>query len=348
MKEQILKIMLGAFFALLIVACGNDKPTTTEAPQEGTQTIGMTGIPAIDDLTQQISKNPDDHTLYAARANEFYKNEGYDNAIVDMAAAMKIDSTNADYHHLLAEIYLDYYKSRRALQTMKRCVALHPKRIPSLLKLAEIQQILEQYDAAMVTVGQIMKVDPNNAEGFFMLGVNHTLMGNKPMAIKTLQRAVEIDPEHYDAFVLLGNIFEEDKNPLAGQYYENAVLSAPNNPDILYSKATYLHNNAKLDEAAEVLREIVKIDKNYVDAYQRMGIIYIEKDSFDQAYNNFNIAVQVDPTYGLAYYYRGFSAEGKGDFVAAKNDYQTVLNIKSDHQKALEGLERVNQALGNQ
>ena len=168
------------------------------------------------------------------------------------------------------------------------------------------------------------------------------------MAIKTLQRSVEIDPEHYDAYVLLGNIFEEDNSKLAAQYYENAVLSAPGNPDILYSKATYLHKNNQLDEAASVLREIIGIDKNYVDAYQRMGIIYIEKDSFDRAYDNFNIAVQVDPAFGLAYYYRGFASEGKGDFQAAKNDYQTVLNMKSDFAKAIEGLERVNQVLGNQ
>ena len=349
MKKQILNFTLGTLIAFFLVACGNDKPTTPATKTGGENTVlGATGIPAIDNLSQQIAKNPDDHTLYAARANEFYKNEGYDGAIKDMAYAMKIDSTNADYHHLLADIYLDYYKSRLALQTMKRCVALYPERIPSLLKLAEFQQILEQYDAAMVTVGRIMKIDPNNPEAFFMLGVNHTLMGNKPMAIKSLQKAVEIDPEHFDAYVLLGNIFEEDKDPLAEQYYENAVLSAPQNTDVLYSKATYLHNSDKLDEAANILRNIIAIDRNYVDAYQRMGIIYIEKDSISQAYENFNIAVNVDPQYGNAYFYRGYTSELLGNFQAAQKDYQTILNIAPDYQKAQEGLARVNKVIGAQ
>lgn len=346
MKKQILHLLFLAAIALSIGACKNDTTANTSSTDE-TPAIGATGIASIDKLTAQITKNTSDATLFAARAKAFHDNEGYDNAILDMAKAMKIDSTNADYHHQLSEIYLDYFKSRLALQTMKRCVSLHPRRIKSLLYLAEIQQILKQYDASMSTITRVMGIEPDNPEGFYMIGLNHILMGNKTMSIKTLQKCVDIDPDHTDAWVLLGQIFKEDKDPIAEQYFENAVQSSPNDVDILFNKASYLHNTDRLDKAADILKRIIKSDKNYVNAYQSLGVIYIEKDSMQKAYENFNIAVNLDPQFGIGYYYRGYTSEMLGKLQSAKDDYQTVLNFEPNFERAKSGMERVNAALPN-
>ncbi|HFC00959.1 MAG TPA: hypothetical protein ENJ53_09170 [Phaeodactylibacter sp.] len=346
MKKQILNFTLLAIIALIFGACKNDHATTTPPPVSAEKTIiGSTGIPDIDKLSLKIAQDPKNAELYAARAEKFYQNEGYDNAIQDMASAMKIDSTNADYHHLLADIYLDYYKSRLALQTMKRCVALYPKRMASLFKLAEIQQILKQYDASMATVVRVMKIDPDNPRGFFMIGVNHALKGNKKMAIKNLQKCVDIDPEYTEAWVLLGQIFEQDNDPLALQYFENAVETAPDNVEVLYSKASYLHNHDQLDKAEEVLKKIIKINRQYPSAFDRLGVIYLEKDSIDKAYENFNIAVNIAPDFGVAYYHRGYASELKGDLKAAKRDYQNILNFNPDSKEAKEGMKRVAELL---
>lgn len=345
MNKQILNFIFLATIALFLSACGNDKPTTT-APDNTSvsQKLGKTGVPEIDKLTDQIAQSPDNPTLHAARAEAFYKNEGYDYAIADMAEAMRIDSTNADYHHLLSEIYLDYYKSRLALQTMKRCVALYPQRIPSLLKLAEIQQILKMYDASMMTIGRIMKIEPDNAEGFFMVGLNHTLMGNKDASIRAIQKCVELNPDHTDGWVLLGRIFAEDGKSLAEQYFENAVQTAPENADVLYNKASYLHDSDQLDEAIIILEKIITIDPQYAQAFDRLGVIYLEKNSVDQAITNFNIAVKVDPEFGVAYYHRAFAHETKEDFEAAKADYERILKFNPDYENAKKGLERIAQA----
>lgn len=348
MKKQILNLLSIVLVIVGIGACKNDKPTTaTSTSSDGTEQLGSTGIADIDKLSAQIAKNTSDATLFAARAQAFYENEGYDNAIQDMAMAMKIDSTNAEYHHQLSEIYLDYYKSRLALQTMQRCVSLHPRRIQSLLYLAEIQQILKQYDASMSTITRVMSIEPDHPEGFYMIGLNHILMGNKKMAIKTLQKTVDINPDHTDAWTLLGKIFTEDNDPLAEQYFENAVQSSPDDLDILFNKASYLHNSDRLDEAAKILKRIVKTDRNYVNAYQSLGIIYVEKDSMQKAFDSFNIAVNIDPQFGIGYYYRGYTAEQLGNLQAAKADYQNILNFDPDFERAIEGMARVDAALAN-
>ena len=344
MKKQLLNFGIGIFVCLLLASC-ETKPPTNSPSSTDNQLISSTGIPAIDKISTAITNNPNNATLYAARAEQFYKNEAYDEAIFDMASAMKIDSVNADYHHLLADIYLDYFKSRLALQTMERAAFLHPKRIPTLLKLAFLQYTLTQYDASMTTVNKVMTLDPQNAESFFIRGLVYMDKGNKKTAIKNLQTCVDNDPDHVDAWILLGQIYEEDKNPIAAQYLENAVQADPNNINALQTKASYLHNNDKLDEAMDLYRKITEIDSKFAAAYQSIGVIYFEKDSLQKAYENFDISTKVDPTFVIGYYFRGLAAEAMGNLASAKEDYQNVLNFDSKYEKAIEAMNRVNALL---
>ena len=344
MKKQLLNYGIGVLLCLLLASCETEKPSTQSPPAE-TQLISSTGIPAIDNITTAIVKDPNNAKLYATRAKEFYNNKAYDEAILDMASAMKIDSISADYHHLLADIYLDYYKSRLAIKTMERAAKLHPKRIPTLLKLAFLQYTLTQYDASMATVNKVMALEPQNAEGFFIRGLNFVDKGNKQAAIKNLQTCVDNDPDHIDGWILLGQIYAEDKNPIAAQYFENAIQVDPNSINALQTKASYLHNNNQLDEAMDLYRKITEIDSKFAEAYQSMGVIYFEKDSLQKAYENFDISTKVDPTFVIGYYFRGLAAEAMGNIASAKEDYQNVLNFDPKYDKAIEAMERVNQLL---
>ena len=347
MKKQLLNYGIGILLCLFLASCETNKPTTPTLPKE-TQLISSTGIPAIDKISAAISKNPNNPSLYAARAEQFYKNKGYDEALLDMASAMKIDSVNADYHHLLADIYLDYYKSRLALKTMERAALLHPKRIPTLLKLAFLQYTLTQYDASLATVNKVMGLEPQNAESFFIRGLIYVDKGNKKTAIKNLQTCVDNDADHVDAWILLGQIYAEDKNPIAAQYFENAIQAEPNNINALQTKASYLHNNDKLDEAMDLYKKITEIDSKYPAAYQSMGVIYFEKDSLQKAYDNFDISTKVDPTFVIGYYFRGLAAEAMGNLASAKEDYQNVLNFDPEYKKAIEAMKRVSELLKKQ
>ena len=76
---------------------------------------GLTGDPAIDQLTEAIQKSPNDPELYLQRSQVFYEKEAYDQAIEDLARVMKLDSNNLRAHHLLADVYLDDYQSALAL-----------------------------------------------------------------------------------------------------------------------------------------------------------------------------------------------------------------------------------------
>jgi Tfp pilus assembly protein PilF len=72
-----------------------------------------------------------------------------------------------------------------------------------------------------------------------------------------------------------------------------------------------------------------------------MGLMYLDSDSLDQAYNHFNIVINEAPTFYKAYYYRGFIAEKRGDNTAALKDFKQSLEFNSTYDKAVEAVKRL-------
>ncbi len=297
--------------------------------------------PAIASVSEQIRQNPDRSDLYYARAELYYNNDGYDEAIEDLNKALAIDSTNVDYLHLLADVYLDYFRSRLALQTMKKAAGLYPDRIPTLLKLSEFQLILKQHKESLKTVDQVLQQSPQNAEGYFMLGMNFKEMGDTSRAINSFQQSVELDPEIIDAWINLGQLQAAKGNQIALQYFESAQAIDPDNMEVLHAKADYYADLGELSKAVDTYRQMVKIDPQYEQSYFNMGLLFLDQDSILKAYEQFDLLLEVAPLHIRAYFYRGLSSEFMGQTESAKNDYKQALRLAPDYQNALDGLARV-------
>ena len=330
------KIIL-ALVGLALIACNRNE----SSDQNATATEAATGNPAIDNLSAQILRDSANAELYAQRAALYYENDGYDFAIRDLHKAMLLDSVKAEYHHLLADVYLDYFQSRLALKTMERAALLHPERIPTLLKLCEVQYILKQYENSMKTIDRILKIDPQTADAFFMFGMNFKELGDTVRSINSFQSAVELDPDMTDAWINLGQLHAAIKSKMAGRFFDNAIRVDPKNPVALHAKAEYLTSKDDLNGAIALYKEINITDPQYEDGYFNAGLLYMELDSFNQAYQQFDLALKVSPTYIKAYAFRGVAAENLGKFGQAKSDYEQALRMAPDYELAKEGLARV-------
>ena len=301
--------------------------------------IKKTGSAALDKLNALILKDTTNHALYFERAKLYYDNSYYDGAIDDMVKAIAYERQTPEYYHFLSDVYIDYYKSKDALLTIERCVELFPERIPSLLKLAETQYILKQYESSLATTSRILTINEQTAEAYFMMGMNLRSLPDMERAKVAFRKATEIDPELVDAWLILGQIYESENDSKALEYYEAATNVDRNNPTTWHSKAFYLQNHDREDEALEIYRHINTIDKNYADAYLNAGILYLTKDSVKQAYEQFDILIKIKPTLHLAHYYRGISNELMGLKQNALEDYQTTLRLKSNFTKAKDAIE---------
>lgn len=315
---------------ILVLSCGCKSDKTVASITSGDQ--------ELDALSAEIEKNPTVADLYYQRGQKYYDKASYDNAIIDIKKAIHLDTVNPNYYHLLSDIYLDYYNSKEAVNTMITVTSMYPERVPSLLKMAELKYILEDYDASILTVNEVIRLDGQNAEGFFMLGLNFRAMADTTRAINAFQTAVEMNSGLTDAWMILSELYEAKKDPKAKICLESAIISAPGEMGPLHAKAYYLQNHGDIPGAQAIYKSIITTDKSYVDAYLNSGLLYLEVDSLDRAYEQFNLLAGVAPTNYMGFYMRGIVHEKMGKKDLALEDYESAYNLNNKDNKIEEAI----------
>jgi tetratricopeptide (TPR) repeat protein len=308
---------------------------------EAKTVISTSGDAEIDALTSQILKDAKNADLYYKRAQKYYEKAAYESTLIDLKQAMSIDSVNPAYYHLMSDAYLDNYNSDEAIMSLYKVLKIYPNRIPTMLKLSELKHIIEDYDGSILVLNEIIKNDNQNAEAYYMLGVNFDALGDEQRTINAYQTAAEMDSKLTDAWIGLGDIYQKRKDPKALQYYENAVLSNPASMSAKHAKAYCLQNLNKITEAKALYREIIITDQSYQDAYLNLGLLYMDEDSTDRAYEQFNNLAGIAPTNPKGFYYRAMVNEIKGKKTDAIKDLQSARNLNADDPKIAEALKRL-------
>lgn len=324
---------------LLLAACGGNQTPQPEA-NSGREAIDPK-LRALDDL---IKKEPSNPNYRFMRAQYFYDAEAFDEAIDDLRQALLLDSLQPAYYHLMADALLDYARpndSKRAIQILEQAASLFPDDPLTLLKLSEFNLIVRQHNNALAALDQLLRQDPQNAEAFFMSGRVALDMGDTTRAIKAFQKSVQYDADLFDAWVFIGRIFAKKNNPLALQYFDNALRLDTANLQVMEYKAGFFLNRREYGKARDMYRKIILADPDYSNAYYDLGIMYLNQDSLQQAYDHFGMAVKTDPLYIRAYYMRGIAAERKGDLDAALRDFTQASRMNANFEEAAEARDRV-------
>jgi tetratricopeptide (TPR) repeat protein len=323
--------LLWLLFGMIWIGCKSDSPTP----------LASVGDPEIDALNIEISKDLNNPDLYFKRAQKYYEKAAYESTLLDLKRALAIDSLNPQYYHLMADAYLDNFNSDEAISTLYKVLKIYPDRPQTMLKLAELKYIIEDYDGSILVLNELIKSDDQSAEAYYMLGVNFKVIGETDRAISAYQTAAEMDSKLTDAWIGLGEIYESKKDPKALKFFDNAVLSNPQSMSAKHAKAYYLQSIDKISEAKSIYREIVVTDQNYQDAYLNLGLLYMDEDSIDKAYDLFNNLASIAPTNPRGFYYRAMVNEKRGKKAEAIKDLQSARNLNADDPKIAEALKRL-------
>jgi tetratricopeptide (TPR) repeat protein len=309
----------------------------SDAPVAASKSVN----PEIDAITAEINKDPKNANLYFQRAQKYYDLESFEASLIDIKQAIKIDSLNPAFYHLLSDAYLDNFNSDEAIMSLYKVLKIYPNRVPTMLKLSELKYIIEDYDGSILVLNEILKTDKQNAEAYYMLGVNFKVLNDIPRATNAFQTATEMNSKLTDAWISLGEIYEAKKDAKAIKFYENAIISDPSSMPAKHAKAFYLQNQNKIPDAKALYREIIVTDRNYQNAYLNLGLLYMDEDSIDKAYEQFNNLASVAPTNHKGFYYRAMANEKRGKKAEAIKDLQSARNLKADDPKVAEALKRL-------
>lgn len=293
-------------------------------------------------LTNDVVRNAGKVDPYLNRAMYYVRNEMFNEALQDVNKALSIDENDYRVYLTLSDVYLNSGKMQRALDALKKASLLSPEVAEVDVKTARLYLTMSDYKQTFNSLRKALSKDKKNAEAFFISGLANEEMGDTLKAIDSYQQAVEFNKAHYDALKQLGILFSIKKDKLAIDYLRNASRLKPDKPEALYVLGMFYQDNGEPDKSLSVYEEILQIDSSFKLAWYNKGYVQmVYKQDYKEAVRSFTRAYEYDNTYTDALFNRGYAYELSGDRVKARKDYEQVLALEVNNERAIAGLNRL-------
>lgn len=324
---------------ILLSQCQSEvKPDSKELSKADSLSAKL-NLPELKALNAKILKSPNDPALYSQRAYLYIGLKQFDLAEGDVKRALNLDSSKADYYITQVDLAYAKNKTREARDILDAITKRFPDNVEALLKAAELYYIVKQYQPALDYVNKALKINENMAKAYHLKGTIYAENGDTARAISSLITATEQDNKYYEAFFDIGVLYAASANPIAFDYYDNALRLRMNDPKVLYAKAKLLQKLKKMDDAIRLYELILKTDKTDAQVCYNLGVIYLfSKNDTSKALDYFSKAISNDATFAEAYYSRAYTYALLNDKLNAKADYNMCLQLKPNDQGAIDGL----------
>lgn len=333
-KFNFLFLLLPVAIGTFLFSCGD---TTAEVNGDSAVTKDSLAL-----LNDSIRQDPNNLDLYHARALYYLGRNDLAAAQMDINRVLAIDSSTTKYLLTGADIHFFMNKIQRADQLLKRAVEVEPDNIDCLLKLAQLHFYLKRYDEEVAVLGKVLELDKRNAQAYFMRGMIARDKGDTTEAIHEMQLAVQMDPDYYNAYILLGDMSAAQKNPMAVDFYANALKIQPTSIEALYHLGMYYQSIEESRLAVNTYLSILQLNPVHFDAHYNLGYVYtFQIDSMDVALKYYDLAIRDNPAEARGYFGRGRCYEEKGDYTKASADYSKALELNPQFTAPAEALDRM-------
>jgi tetratricopeptide (TPR) repeat protein len=87
-------------------------------------------------------------------------------------------------------------------------------------------------------------------------------------------------------------------------------------------------SGGKYDEAIQDYDQSIKLNPNYAKPFNNRGVAYQKSGDYDKAMRDFDAAINIDPKYADAFGNRAETYEKKGDYPSALKDFDEAIQLQ--------------------
>ena len=190
---------------------------------------------------------------------------------------------------------------------------------------------LMQFDAAINSYKQAIKINPNYAEAYYNMGLALSEKGELRAAIDSYKKAVRINPNYAKAYNDMGDMGDKGDLDSARDDHKRAIKISPHYAEVYYNMGNSLQRKGNFKGAIDSYESALKINPNHVQSYYNMGNALRDNDDLEAAIEKYKQVLKIKPDFVEAYNNMASVLQIKGDLKGSINNYQHALNIKPDH-----------------
>jgi len=182
-----------------------------------------------------LAENPDDLTAKTRAAAASLYQKKYDRAKELLVDVLNQNPDSADGNFYMGEIFRQERSGADAIPYLKNACDLDPHNPLYHVRYGAALALVHDVPRAMMEYQKAIELDPKIAEIYLRIGELRLQSGAARDAITQLEKALALDPKIENAHLLIGQSYEELADlKAAADYYRQATISFPDNPDAFY------------------------------------------------------------------------------------------------------------------
>ncbi|MGH0117389.1 UNVERIFIED_CONTAM: hypothetical protein FKN15_034576 [Acipenser sinensis] len=208
-------------------------------------------------------------------------------------------------------------KIQESLELFQTCAILNPHSPDNLKQVARSLFLLGKHKAAIEVYNEAIKLNQNDWEVFYNLGVCYMYLKDFKHAKEKMNCSLQLN-KHDITFMTLGKIYLlEGDTDSAIEVYKKAVEFSPENTDLLTTLGLLYLQLGVYQKAFEHLGNALTYDPNNYKAILAAGSMMQTHGDFDVAMNKYRVAACAIPESPPLWNNIGMCFFGKKKYVAA-------------------------------
>jgi tetratricopeptide (TPR) repeat protein len=225
----------------------------------------------------------------------------YNGAFQDLAAAQKLDSTNADI----------------------------------FFNLGRIKLILKKYYASIGDCNTAIRLGYTHESIYLLRAASYWGLKRTDEAISDLRKAISTNPANSYSYVQLGSIWlDQNKVDSSIFYFNKAIQLDSNNVYALFNRALAKVKVPDQKGAMEDLNKVVRLSPYNSYAYFNRAILFIDQNDKMNAIRDFSNVIKLNPNNIVSYYYRGMLEVDLKKYNEALADMNKTIELSPDYTDA--------------
>ena len=253
-----------------------------------------------------------------------------------MATELSAEHENDVQLHLSLGVLLASEKQYKPAQLeLEKADALQPGTFEILYNLGQVFLLNDDYPKAELVLTRALKLKPESPETLYLLAQVYAKESRYLDALDLLVRANKIASENPDILFLMAQIsisqnYFEDAIPLL----EKALLIVPQRSDIRAVLGESYYKSGKIDKAIAELKKVTEVEPSS-RTYALLGLSHTHLGRFDQAKDDFQNGLKLDPHNAFCLFHLGYIAKLQGDTAGADAIFQKLLRSNPGFPDAL-------------
>jgi predicted O-linked N-acetylglucosamine transferase (SPINDLY family) len=252
--------------------------------------------------------------------------------------------------HHQAELYLNQGQYQQAIATCHQVLKLNPDFELAYITLGNILQTQDKITSAIRAYQQALEIHPNFAEVYVNLGTMYLRLGEVETGIEYYQKALKIEPNLAAVYWNLGKVYKRQGKQ--NEAFENWKKALEIQPDLVDAKFSFELGNAlarkgQWQDAIKSYQRTVKLNPNWAEGYANIGCVLAQQGQHQNAISYFKQAIQIKPNLPELYLHTGHAYARSNQYEAAIQHYQKLAQLKPTESLAYANLGNIYCVMGD-